>query len=245
MAKGIVDVNVWAEMENDRIILVLDCAGGWPNDLRLIPDRESITVKRGNVSSQITMVQEQGNECAFNYLEMSAETARTFGLQHGDRVQLTYNEETKTLQMQRLNSSSAQATLLLDSRRNKDEVITIGYVLLSWLGIPDHAVGSTITLSRGTVNKKLKVVVPENELDEVFRMSASNIKAMGLTPRKKWKLTYDQDKRTLNISSNASSTTAGSSRKSKRSASTVRSAQSARLQHYKPAKTAKNKARKH
>lgn len=244
MAKGIVDVNVLSEMEYNYVNLVLGCGGGLPNDLHLITDTEGLMLKRGNVISEITLVQEKGDECSFNYMEMSPEIAQKFALKHGDRVVLDYKADTKTLQMQRLNSSSASGLLLLDPRKNRDGVITIGYALLSWLGIPEDAAGTMITVNNGSISRRLRVVIPENELDETLRMSASNLKAMGLTPRKKWKFAYNQTTKVLSVVTNKS-VEAGISKNVKRAAKPVRKSQTPVLNHKNKPKRENTKPQDH
>ncbi|WP_028549847.1 hypothetical protein [Paenibacillus sp. UNC451MF] len=225
MAKGIVDVYVSTEMEDSSVNLVLDCGGGLPNDLHLIEDRTELTLRRGSVNSEIELIQEKGNECAFNYMEISSETAQRFGLKSGDRVVLDYRPATKTLSMQRLNSSTAFGILLHDPRKNRDRVITIGYALLSQLGIPEDVAGQNITLTRGTISKQLRVIIPQNELDETFRLSASNLKAMSLSPRRKWKLSYNQTTKIITIVD----TITGISKQVKRTVKPVRKSKSTAL----------------
>lgn len=244
MAKGIVDVNVLSEMEDSNVILVLGCGGGLPNDLHLIEERKGLTLKRGNVTREITLIQEQGDECAFNYMEMSSETAQQLGLKNGDRVILDYTSETKTLQIQRLNTSFANGLLLLDTRKNRNGVITIGYALLSWLGIPEEIAGDTIVISKDSVSKRLRVVIPDNELDETFRMSSSTLKALGLVPRKKWRLAYNQTTKVLTVVTKTSAA-AGISKKTAKAARPVRKRLQTSLHGKKQPKQVKTKPRQH
>jgi hypothetical protein len=197
VAKGVVDVHVSKDLEDNAIILVVDCASGLPNDLNTISSGTRLTLQRGDVSSEMKVVHEHNHENSFNYMEVNADTASRFGIKDGMRFILSYDSNEKLLQMYRLIISRAYGLLLPDSSRYKENTITIGYTLLSWLGISDTV--SYITVTKGATSKRFRVRIPENQLDDDFRLSPTHMKAFQLPPRKRFKLEYNQSSKTLHL----------------------------------------------
>lgn len=197
MAKGVVDVYISEDADNDTIILYTDCASGIPHNLNTIRSGTMITLRRENVQSEVKAVQDSDKESGFNYMEISPDNARRFGIKDGMRFVLDYEENGKTLKITRLLACRAYGLLLADTRKNRDDVISIGYALLSWLGISRS--DKSITLTKGSLTKKLRLSIPENELDDNFRLSPANLRAFGLLPHKRLKLEYNQVTKTLRI----------------------------------------------
>ncbi|MDF2960069.1 MAG: hypothetical protein K0S39_1804 [Paenibacillus sp.] len=198
MAQGVVDVYVSSDQNENTLVLITNCGGGLPNDLNAIRNGIEVTLKRGDTEKTIVVTHERGAECAFNYMEINENTAKTFGLRGGNRVALTYDPESRELKMQRLTKSRASGLLLPDPRKYRDSSIVIGYTLLCWLGIPEAA-GTSVTFRKGSASKKLKVIIPENELDTDLRLSLTNLRKFGLVPGKALMLEYDQMTKTLNV----------------------------------------------
>ncbi|MFD0678687.1 MULTISPECIES: hypothetical protein [unclassified Paenibacillus] len=198
MAQGVVDVYVSKDQSENSLMLIANCGGGLPNDLHLIRDGAKVTLKRGDIEKSIVVNHEIGAECAFNYIEMDTNTAKTFGLQDGNRVLLNYDSESRNLQIQRLTKSRANGLLRPDPRKTRTGAIIIGYSLLSLLGIP-HKPGTSITLRLNSVSQKMKVLIPSNELDSDLRLAPSTLRKFGLVPGKFLTLEYDQISKTLSV----------------------------------------------
>lgn len=215
MPKGIVDVSINENKDPNSVALVLNCGYGPPSELHSIPDRAELLLKRGDKEHQTVFLHERGHECAYNYIELSPQTAGALGLKNGERYILDYSG-TRTVTMERLATSAAPGLLLSETGKNKDGVIQIGYALLSKLGIPDTAAGRSITFAKGSVSKRLKLIVPENELDETFRLSPANQKAFGLTASKMWELAYNQLSGKLQIGKTNSNISSKNNHKSRK-----------------------------
>ncbi|NOU96138.1 hypothetical protein GC093_23350 [Paenibacillus sp. LMG 31456] len=198
MAQGVVDVIVSKDQNENSLVLVANCGGGLPNDLHLIRDGAEVTLKQGDIEKSVVVNHEAGAECAFNYIEMNAKTAKAFGLHDGSRVLLTYDSESKDLRLQRVTKSRASGLLLSDHNKTRTGSIIIGYSLLSLLGIPTTR-GTTITIRVNSVSQRMKVLIPENELDSDFRLSPLNLRKFGLHPGKSFSLEYDQTSKTLSV----------------------------------------------
>ncbi|OXM86768.1 hypothetical protein [Paenibacillus rigui] len=197
MAKGVVDVYISKELDDNTAILYVDCAMGIPHNLNTIRSGTVVVLQRDEVKRDVRLIQDSDKESSYNYMEISPDNARKLGIRDGMRFILTYDANDKTIQMRHLASCRAIGMLYSDPRKNYDGVISIGYALLSWLGI--NATETYISLTKGSLTKKLKLSIPENELEEYFRLSPSNLRAFGLLPRKKHKLEYSQTTKTLRI----------------------------------------------
>jgi hypothetical protein len=151
----------------------------------------------------VKIIHEQGTDCAFNYIEVDPVTARKFRLRNGSRFMLDYEPNESKLRMRRVTTSQANGKLLVEPRKNRDRTIVIGYTLLNWLGIPSMP-NSMLTLSMGSTSKKLKVEIPDNELETDFWLTVANLRKFRLSPGKKWGLEYNQLTQTLRVVSTAS-----------------------------------------
>jgi hypothetical protein len=198
VANGIVDIYISKELADHTIVLIYNCEGGLPNDLHLIGDDHTITLQRATLEGNVRIVHEQGSDCAFNYVEVDPATARKYRLPNGSRFMLDYTPNENKLRMRRITTSRAHGQLLIDPRKSRDRTIIIGYTLLSRLGIANSP-NSTITLSMGSTNKKLKVEIPDNELETSLWLTSTNLRKFGLSPGKKWGLEYNQLTQTLRV----------------------------------------------
>ncbi|WP_240414261.1 hypothetical protein [Paenibacillus periandrae] len=198
MASGVVDIQVSKELAENTMVIIYNCEGGLPNDLHLIRDGYEVTLQRADLEGKVRIVHEQGNDCSFNYIEVDPLTARKFRMRHGSRFILNYDPNVNRLRIRRITTSQAHGYLVSEPRKHRDGSIIIGYTLLSWLGIPSTS-NLVITLDNGSISKKLRVVIPENELETDFRLTALNMRRFRLTPRKKWGLVYNQLTQTLKV----------------------------------------------
>ena len=202
MAKGVVDVYVSKDLDDSTIVLFVDCATGIPHNLNTIRTGTPVVLQRESVKAEVRLVQDSDKESGYNYMEMSPDNAKRFGIRDGMRFVLSQEDNGKTLTMRRITSSRALGLLLPDPGKKRDDRISIGYALLSWLGISSSE--PSITITKGSRTKKMKLTIPENELDDDFRLSPANLRAFGLLPRKRHKLEYNQATKTLRIFSQAS-----------------------------------------
>ncbi|UQZ82500.1 hypothetical protein SK3146_01657 [Paenibacillus konkukensis] len=202
MATGVVDVYESEDLKDNQIVLVA-CGAGLSGELRTIPNGAGLTLKKAAIESKIVVRHESGSECPFSYMEIGPALAKTFGLKNGQRVSLDFSPGTGALLLYPQTVSSSSGLLLAELRKGREGAIVIGYALLSWLGIPEKAAGTAITLTRGAASKKLRLIIPANELDETFRLTPATMRSFGLAPRRKWRLSYNRTTRTLQLSAAA------------------------------------------
>ncbi|MFE5323273.1 hypothetical protein ACFQ88_31795 [Paenibacillus sp. NPDC056579] len=205
MLLGFVEVSITEGLNAGIVKLILNCGYDRPGDLHMIQNRAGLQLKHGKAEREVTFVEEQGDECFFSYIEISPELAKTLAIKDGQRFSLTYLEDTKTVMMKRIVTSTAYGYLLQETRKHRDDVIVIGYALLSKLGIPESVSGNAIAVKSGNMSKRARLIIPVNELDETFRLTSAIRTSLGLASGKTWRLTYNQTTKTLLI---ASSTTA-------------------------------------
>ncbi|MEK3721062.1 hypothetical protein [Paenibacillus sp. FSL H8-0034] len=198
MASGVVDIQVSKELAENTMVIIYNCEGGLPNDLHLIRDGYEVTLQRADLEGKVRVVHEQGSDCSFNYIEVDPLTARKFRMRHGSRFTLNYDPNVNRLRIRRITTSQAHGFLVSEPRKHRDGSIIIGYTLLSWLGIPSTP-NMVITVANGSISKKLKVVIPENELETDFRLTPINMRRFGLRPGKKWGLVYNQLTQTMKV----------------------------------------------
>lgn len=196
VANGIVDVSVSQHLGKNEINLVLDCMNGFPHDLHGLQDGALITMKNDNSERQVLVTRGKGDECGFHYIEVGTETANTLRLRDGARYKVYYDESTKMLTLTRAFVSRVQVPLQTDRKKKKEPTVTIGYVLLCMLGMTDKR-PSWISLNRGTATVKLRLSVPDNELEERFQLSEQTAAKLGLTQGQVCLLEYNQSTKIL------------------------------------------------
>ncbi|TDF97723.1 hypothetical protein [Paenibacillus piri] len=202
MAQGVVDVYISNELKDKSLMLISNCEGGPANDLHVIPDGTELSLILGETAQNVVVTHSQSTECSFNYIEIDEQTAKTFGLQDGSRVMLTYNAGRNELRLQRLTKNTATGLILANPRKQAAHSIIIGYRLLSKLGIPGQP-GMHVTLRKGPLSKRLKLIVPENAYSGHIRLHPGNLRRFGLNAGKSTPLEYDQSSRTLRIATAA------------------------------------------
>ncbi|SFK67461.1 hypothetical protein SAMN03159341_10135 [Paenibacillus sp. 1_12] len=198
MASGVVDIQVSKELAENTMVIIYNCEGGLANDLHLIRDGHEVTLQRADLEGRVRIVHEQGSDCSFNYIEVDPLTARKFRMRNGSRFTLNYDPDVNRLRLRRITTSQAYGLLKTEPRKHRDGSIIIGYTLLSWLGIPSLP-NQIITLANGSISKKLKVIIPDNELETDFHLTAVNLRRFGLAPGKKWALSYNQLTQTMKV----------------------------------------------
>ncbi|WP_461480243.1 hypothetical protein [Paenibacillus sp. PvR052] len=193
------DVSVSKQLGQNEMNLVLDCMNGLPHDLRVLQDGALITMKHDDAERQVLVTRGKGDECGFHYIEVGTETANALRLRDGVRYRVHYDESTKILTLTRALVSRVQVPLKTDRKKKKEPTVTIGYALLCMLGMAEKR-PSLITLNRGSVTVKLRLSVPNNELDRGFLLSSEIAAMLGLTQGQACLLEYNQSTKVLTLS---------------------------------------------
>ncbi|AFH64935.1 hypothetical protein ACVNS2_29980 [Paenibacillus caseinilyticus] len=198
MAYGIVDISVSDQMEDTAAALVLDCYNSFPHDLDSIRSGVSVVMKNNNTERSVRLYREQGDECGFPYLELSSAAAKALGLKDGYRYQIDYNEMGGTLTFRRVTLSRVMAPIDVSTDRSREAAVTMGYSILSMLGLAEQR-GSYVSVKKGGTTHKLRLIVPENELDEEVWLSPAAAAKLGISGGNEHLLEYSQSSRVLYV----------------------------------------------
>lgn len=193
MATGRLDLYI-AKVPNDTIVLTLGCADS--SELHAIPRNTPIVLSRGAIKASNVNVQFlEGRECFADFIEMNFSLAQRLQLQALRRYSLTYSSANKTLSIQPSPISEATAAIQAQTGNN----ISIGYELVSKLGIPDRQ-GLPIRIRNGKFLAGLRLQVPANLSDDRMRLPSYWMNKWRLSPNANYKLHYDQRYSILSIS---------------------------------------------
>ncbi len=196
MASGRVDLFI-AKLPLHAVVLNLNCSER-PSGLLSIPRNAQLTLKRGRDKQQIQLQLLEGRECFADFMEMSLELARQFRLTAFRRYTLVYNSGEQTLTISP--SPHSQATALIVPGSASAGTLTVGYELLSRLGIPERQ-GLIIRVRKGKHLAKLRLHVPANLADDRLRLSPQWLRNWGLASNQKHLVQFDQHNFTLSIAS--------------------------------------------
>ncbi|MCZ8518983.1 MULTISPECIES: hypothetical protein [Paenibacillus] len=196
MAYGIVDISVTDGADETSAILVIECYNSFPHDLGSIRNGTSVALKNNGAERTVRLYRERGDECGFPYLELGASTAKALGLKQGTRYQIDYNEMNDTLTFRRVTLSRASVPIDIGTNRSTEPTITIGYSILRMLGFPESK-SSYVSVKRGNTVHKLRLIVPENELDEEVRLSPAAAAKLGIPGGQEHLLEYSQSAKVL------------------------------------------------
>ncbi|UUZ89358.1 hypothetical protein LJK87_24690 [Paenibacillus sp. P25] len=196
MARGTLDVVISDSVADGDITLVTECYNGYSEELQSIPDKAVILLKKGDKEKNLTVIREKGDECAFHYMEVSPQTAKDLDLKGGARYLLEYNEMNQTASLTRITVSRVQTAVKLDRSAAGKNRISVGYASLSQLGLtPDPR--RLWIMKEGKANARLRFSVPQNELDDSFRVSSAVAARFGMREGDNCTLEYNQATRTL------------------------------------------------
>ncbi|MCZ8514697.1 hypothetical protein O9H85_20160 [Paenibacillus filicis] len=196
MARGILDVIVSDSMDDNEIILVTECYNGYAEELQTIAEGAVVTLKKGDSEREVKVLREKGDECAFHYMEVGNETASELGLVDGARYLLEYDAVDSTIKLTRVKVSRAQVPVRVDRTSAGKDRITIGYSLLSQLGMTTDNSKAAV-LKDGKETAKLRFHIPENELDGSFRVPSFVAAMFGLQDGELCQLEYNQTTKVL------------------------------------------------
>lgn len=191
-----VDISVSKQLSKDEMTLVLNCMNGFPHDLHEVHHGAVVMLKKDDTEHQVLVSRGNGDECGFHYIEVGTDTAKALGLQDGARYLVQYNELSKTLGLTRALVSRTHVPLQIDRKKHKVLTVTIGYAQLCKLGMAGKR-PSIVTLTRGPATVKLKIYVPDNELDEGFHLSTQIAAKLGLNQGQACLLEYNQSTKIL------------------------------------------------
>lgn len=199
MATGRLDLYL-AKIPSNTVIMTLGCTDS-ASELLTIPRNTPISIARGNVKAIVNVQFLEGRECFADFMEMNPVLAQRLQLQALRRYHLTYAASTKSLVV--TPAPISEATAIVGSQNATG--ISIGYELVSKLGIPDRQ-GLPIRVRNGKFIAGLRLQVPANLSDDRMRLPSYWLNKWKLAAGVPYKLHYDQRYSVLSISPLHSST---------------------------------------
>jgi hypothetical protein len=194
MASGRLDLFI-AKLPIDTVVLTLNCSDS-ASELLSIPRKTPLYLKRGTIMQAIQLQFLEGRECFADFMEMNFALARQFKLKALRRYLLTYNPSDQTLTV--TPSPLSETTAILSSSLISSGTLSVGYELLSRLGIPERQ-GSLIKVRHGKNLARFRILVPGNLSDERLRLSSGWLKKWKLKANHAHVLLYDQRNSTLSL----------------------------------------------
>jgi hypothetical protein len=194
MASGRLDLFI-AKLPINTIVLTLNCSSS-DSELQSISRTETITLQRGKIKQVVQLQYLEGRECFADFMEMSFTLARRFQLKALRRYTLTYSSETHILTIAPSPVSEAEATI--SANGSTPGYLSIGYELLSYLGIPERQ-GAPIKFRYGKNIANLRLHVPANLSDDRFRLPAAWMQKWKLNANTAYLLQYDQRNSTVSL----------------------------------------------
>ncbi|MDQ1912493.1 hypothetical protein RAC89_19045 [Paenibacillus sp. GD4] len=199
LSKGIVDILVLQEMEENVVTFVTDRDGGLPQDLQEIQEEVTLTLKKGPHDAKVSIRKEYGDESPFQFAEINPKLAKKLSIRNGTRYALEYDPKSNTLELIRMPATQVSATVTVGRSRSKSNLsLTVGYALLSLLGAAENR-PAEILLKKGTRSQKIRLFVPENELNGEFRVTPLLANQYGLEDGKPFLMEYNQVTKVLSI----------------------------------------------
>jgi hypothetical protein len=195
MASGRLDLFI-AKVPIHTVVLTLNCSDS-ASELLAIPRNATITLKRGTIKQAIQIQFLEGRECFADFMEMNYALARQFQLTALRRYLLTYNQADQSLTIKP--SPLSDTTALLTSSMLGTSTLSVGYELLSRLGIPERQ-GMIIKVRHGKNIGRFRLHVPANLSDDRLRLSAQWLQKWKLNPNQQHFVQFDQRNITINLS---------------------------------------------
>ncbi|QJD83294.1 hypothetical protein [Cohnella herbarum] len=195
MASGRLDLFI-AKLPVHTIVLTLNCSDS-ASELLAIPRNTPITLKRGSIKQSVQLQFLEGRECFADFIEMNYALARQFQLTALRRYLLTYNPSDQSLTIKPAPLSETSA--LLTSSASGSGILSVGFELLSRLGIPERQ-GTIIKVRYGRNVTRLRLHVPSNFSDDRLRMSTFWLNKWKLEANHLHQLQFDQRNFTLSLS---------------------------------------------
>ncbi|MFD2333296.1 hypothetical protein ACFSR7_28900 [Cohnella sp. GCM10020058] len=190
MISSILDLIV-SDLPERTVHMTSGCAYGEENALTEIGDGTEVTLVNGNYSGKAVVRLRSGGECFHGSFELGAPLARQLRLTGNKRFKLVYDPDRKTLKIGSSPISAASAPVGSDAKVGSGR-LSIGYALLSQLGLPDDSRDHTLTIRHGGASRRLAVRSPANLFEGGFRLHPDSVRALNLRSGKAYKLSYDQ-----------------------------------------------------
>lgn len=199
MASARLDLFI-AKLPVHTVVLTVNCSDS-ASELLAIPRDSTITLKRGNIKQVIQLQFLEGRECFADFLEMNYALARKFQLTALRRYLLTYNSSDRTLTIKP--SPLSETTALITTGASGSGILSVGYDLLSRLGIPERQ-GAIIKVRQGKNLTRLRLHIPANLSDDRLRLSSYWLQKWKLNANSNFLLQFDQRNFTLSLAPSSS-----------------------------------------
>ncbi|MFC3797706.1 hypothetical protein [Cohnella sp. GCM10012308] len=190
MISSILDLIV-SDLPERTVHMTSGCAYGEENALTEIGDGTEVTLVNGNYSGKAVVRLRSGGECFHGSFELGAPLARQLRLTGNKRFKLVYDPDRKTLKIGSSPISAASASIGSDTKVGSGR-LSIGYALLSQLGLPDDSRDHTLTIRHGGAVRRLAVRSPANLFEGGFSLHPDSVRALKLRSGKAYRLSYDQ-----------------------------------------------------
>jgi hypothetical protein len=200
MASGRLDLFI-AKLPLQTVVLTLNCSSSG-SELLAIPQHTPLTLQRGTLKHTVQLQFLEGRECFADFIEMNFVLARKLQLHALRRYLLTYNTSDRIITIKP--SPLSEATALLTASTLSHNIVSVGYELLSQLGIPERQ-GTLVKVRQGKNVANFRLHVPANLSDERLRLPSLWFQKWKLTANHSHLLQYDQRSSTLSIAPSTSS----------------------------------------
>lgn len=197
MASGKLDLFI-AKLPVQTVVLTLNCSDT-ASELLKIPQNTPLILQRGSIKQTIQLQLLEGRECFADFIEMNFALARQFQLYAFRRYLLTYNPSDRTLTIKP--SPLSETTAILTSSTLSVGILSVGYELLSRLGIPERQ-GTLVKVRQGKNVANFRLQVPANLSDDRLRLPSIWFQKWKLSPNQMHTLQYDQRNSTLSLAVN-------------------------------------------
>lgn len=196
MGRDVVDVLISDWRNEHEITLVVECYCKVAHDLEDLYNRTNVILINEGAERMVQVHREDGDECAYPYIEVGPQIALALGLQDQSRYLIDYNSLLNAITLTRITLSSGEAVLGTDRKRGREPRITLGPALIATLGMGGHT-NSGLTVSKNGVKLKAKLVIPENQFSDELLLSPHLIRKLRLSEGKQVPLSYHQRTKTL------------------------------------------------
>ncbi|CAI6029258.1 hypothetical protein [Cohnella sp. JJ-181] len=198
MISSILDLIV-SDLPERTVHMTSGCPYGEANALTEIGDGTEVTLVYGRYSAKAVVRFRSGGECFYDSFELGAPLARQLRLSGDRRYRLVYDSDQKTVKIGPSPVSSASSAVGSDAKLAARR-LSVGYVLLSRLGLPDDGRDHTLTVRHGGHAQRLAVRSPANLFENGLRLHPSAARALKLRPGAAYRLRYDQRAKELVLS---------------------------------------------
>ncbi|WP_217594608.1 hypothetical protein [Cohnella sp. GbtcB17] len=180
-----------SDLPERTVQMTSGCAYGEENALTEIGDGTEVTLVNGKYAEKAIVRFRSGGECFFGSFELGAPLARRLRLSGDKRCKLVYDEKSQSLRIGPSPVSAASASIGSDAKLGAGR-LSIGYALLSRLGLPDDGRNHILTIRHGGQSRRLAVRSPANLFEGGLNLHPDAARALKLRTGAAYKLSYDQ-----------------------------------------------------